>query len=114
MMAEDKVQKRALKKAAQESVRASSHTLSSALQADQAVLPAIVLKCAAQHILKPENAYLDTAGQTLANRAGQLVSELQRAVGSVPRTLDDILCILHESDSPVVQEAAKEIAKDCK
>ena len=59
------------------------------------------------------DAYLD-GGQSSADRADLLVSELERRVSSVPNALDDVLCILHESGSPVVQEAAKKIAMDCK
>ena len=111
-MMEDK----ALKKAARDSIRSNNHTLSSALQSSPTTFQKIVEKCAAQKIIPGEtNAYLDTfTGQSLAYRAGQLVGSLQSTVGVVPRTLDDILCILHESDSLVVQEAAKKIAKDCK
>ena len=112
-MMEDK----ALKKAAQDSISRNNHTLSNALQVSPITFQQIVEKCASQRIISrgEANAYLDTfTGQSLAYRAGQLVSNLQSTVGVVPRTLDDILCILHESDSPVVQEAAKKIAKDCK
>ena len=112
-MMEDK----ALKKAAQDSISRNNDTLSSALQISPTTFQQIVEKCASQRIISrgEKNTYLDTfTGQSLAYRAGQLVSNLQSTVGVVPRTLDDILCILHESDSLVVQEAAKKIAKDCK
>uniref|UniRef100_A0A1X7SE10 Uncharacterized protein n=1 Tax=Amphimedon queenslandica TaxID=400682 RepID=A0A1X7SE10_AMPQE len=112
-MAEDK----AIKKAAQDSISRNNHSISSALQSSPTIFQQVVEKCAAEKIISPgeKNTYLDTyTGQSLAHRTSQLVSNLQRTVGVVPNTLDDILCIFHESENLVVQEAAKTIAKDCK
>ena len=113
VMADDK----AIKKAAQDSISRNNHTISNALQASPTIFQQIVEKCAAQKIISSgeKNTYLDTfTGQSLAYRTSQLVSNLQRTVGVVPDTLDDILCIFHETDSLIVQEAAKTIAKNCK
>ena len=104
-------------RAARDSLTANTHTLSSALQSDRAVFQRIVETFVEQRIITPAtmNSLFDTfTGQSLADRAGQLVGSLQSTVGALPHKLDDILCILHESDSIVVQEAAKKIAKDCK
>lgn len=102
---------------AKDAVTANTCTLSNALQSDRDIFLKTVQKFVERRIITTEtmNTLLDTyTGQTLAERAGKLVDSLQRRVSVEPNALDDILCILHESESLLIQEAAKKIEKDCK
>ena len=105
--------------------KAARDTLSIALQSSQTIFQQVVKKCAEweiisqtdfSHLNAEPTVVVDYTGPlSLAQRVALLVDLLvppSLENVDLPNTLDNILCALHESGSPVVQEVAETIAKE--
>ena len=112
----EKAEEKATKKAAQEAITLNTCVLSDALKLDGSILRTVVQKCVSKRLFTQSemtNLFDPYTNRTLAERASKFVSMLHSLVGVLPDELDEILCILYETENPVVQEAAKSVANKC-
>ena len=112
----DASREKATKKAAQEAITLNTCVLSDALKLDGSILLTVVQKCVSKRLFTQSemtNLFDLYTNRTLAERASKFVSMLHSLVGVLPDELDEILCILYETENPVVKEAAKSVANKC-
>ena len=98
-------------------VRKNLVDLNSALSAHQDIFRSIVIMCEQKGLITPgvsKELRDPLTGKSTQDRASQLVSNLQTAIGLQPECLDTLLCILKDEGGVSGSIVAQKIAEECK
>lgn len=104
-------------RAAKDAIRTSTYNLNTALSKNPDVFMGVINKCHDNKLISSAEVsnLIDTmCGRTLQSRVGSFVDSMMRLITVLPDKLDTLLTILHNTDDPVVQKVAVEIANKCK